>query len=70
MSGHRFALATAFALAALFFGWSAPAALPATLEVGDSADYTFGKPLANGMGITSLAELRGKPVLVEFWGYR
>ncbi len=37
---------------------------------GDRPAYTFQRPILNGMGLTSLAELQGKPVLVEFWGTR
>lgn len=40
----------------------------AQVEVGDQPQYTFRSPLQNGMGVTELADLRGKPVLVEFWG--
>lgn len=40
----------------------------AQLEVGDQPQYTFRAPLQNGMGATELADFRGKPVLVEFWG--
>jgi hypothetical protein len=32
--------------------------------------YTFARPVHNGMGLSSLSELQGKPVLVEFWGTR
>jgi hypothetical protein len=37
---------------------------------GDLPEYEFRRPLLNGMGVSSLAELQGKPVLVEFWGTR
>ncbi|MFT5152951.1 MAG: hypothetical protein ACI841_002950, partial [Planctomycetota bacterium] len=40
------------------------------IEVGDSVSHKFRKPLENGMGLTSLADLRGKPVMLEFWGTR
>ncbi len=32
--------------------------------------YAFRSPVVNGMGVSSLADLHGKPVLVEFWGTR
>lgn len=32
--------------------------------------YTFRQELANSMGLKSIEELRGKPVLIEFWGTR
>ena len=44
-----------------------PAAQAAT---GDFPEHTFRGPVWNGMGIGALADLRGKPVLVEFWGTR
>jgi hypothetical protein len=42
------------------------------LPTGDETapDYSFRSPVLNGMGIKSLAELRGKPLLIEFWGTR
>jgi len=40
------------------------------VSVGDRPTYTFEGPLLNGMGLTSLSELQGKPVFVEFWGTR
>jgi hypothetical protein len=43
---------------------------PAGVEVGESLSYEFSTPMVNGMGVGSLEELRGKPVLVEFWGTR
>lgn len=33
-------------------------------------DFRFSKPPVNGLGLQSLAELRGKPVLIDFWGTR
>ena len=37
-------------------------------EVGDSPTHTFKSPIVNGMGTKDLGALRGRPVLVEFWG--
>lgn len=37
---------------------------------GDEPEFQFRAPVLNGMGVSSLDELRGKPVLVEFWGTR
>jgi hypothetical protein len=34
---------------------------------GDAPKYKFEASLDNGLGITSLESLRGKPVVVEFW---
>lgn len=39
-------------------------------EASSPKSYQFRTPPANSMGVTSLEELRGKPVLVEFWGTR
>ena len=49
---------------------SIPAVTQSTIEVGDEVDYTFRSAPVNAMGIKGLDELRGKPVLVEFWGTR
>jgi len=40
----------------------------AQVAVGDSPEYEFRQPLQNSMGVKSLADMRGKPVLVEYWG--
>jgi hypothetical protein len=37
---------------------------------GDSPTHSFRTPVLNGSGLASLEELRGRPVLVEFWGTR
>ena len=41
---------------------------PAGVEVGESVSHTFRTEIVNGMGTKTLESLRGKPVLVEFWG--
>jgi hypothetical protein len=61
-------LAGAGALALLLS--SSVATEVASIEVGDNVSYTWRKPLINGMGQQSLADLSGKPILVEFWGTR
>jgi hypothetical protein len=43
---------------------------PAQISVGDSVSFTFRSEVLNGMGIDELADLKGKPILVEFWGTR
>ena len=40
------------------------------IDVGDTASFTFRNSLVNGMGLKSLDGLRGKPVLIDFWGTR
>ena len=37
---------------------------------GDSGSYRFQKAPVNSMRVKSMAELRGKPVLIDFWGTR
>mgnify|MGYP001374159051 CR=1 FL=1 len=41
-----------------------------TEAVGAKVDYRFSTAPVNALGLKSLAELRGKPVLVDFWGTR
>jgi hypothetical protein len=43
---------------------------PAPPAEGSVVDYRFSTAPVNAMGIKSLADLRGKPVLVDFWGTR
>ena len=45
-------------------------ALPAQdgVQPGDKPEYTWRSELFNGMGASSLADFRGKPVLIDFWG--
>ena len=45
-------------------------AAQAQIKVGDLASHTFRSAPAGGLGVQSLQDLRGKPVLVEFWGTR
>ena len=42
----------------------------ASAGVGDTPEYKFRKAPVNALGVTSLSDLRGKPVLVDFWGTR
>ena len=42
----------------------------AVVEVGDRVDYRFNQAVINGYGLERLSDLRGRPVLVEFWGHR
>ena len=37
-------------------------------NVGDRPKYTWQEPMLNGQGVKSLADMQGRPVLVEFWG--
>ncbi|MCB9916326.1 MAG: hypothetical protein H6828_14455 [Planctomycetes bacterium] len=64
-----FQLGGAALVLGLTLGLAAPLA-PEGVGVGDSVAYSFRDPIVNGMGAKSLSDLRGKPVLVEFWGTR
>ena len=58
-------------LVAMTLLFAAPDALAGgKVEVGSKASHTFTKSPVNGMGTKSLEALRGKPVLIEFWGTR
>lgn len=37
---------------------------------GDRPTYRFGSPILGGPGIVDLEDLRGRPVLVDYWGTR
>ncbi len=37
-------------------------------KVGDHPTYSWQAPMTNGQGVKSLADLKGRPVVVEFWG--
>ena len=46
-------------------------AIPGASQAGgEGKSYTFRTPPANSLGVRSLADLRGKPVLIDFWGTR
>lgn len=48
---------------------AAPAlAAQATVVPGDLPEYTWRSDLFQGDAASSLADFRGKPVLVDFWG--
>jgi hypothetical protein len=55
---------------------AAPAAAPSLFaaaqdaQVGDQLEFRFNQAPLGGRGVTSLTELRGKPVLIDFWGTR
>lgn len=56
---------------ALALGLAATSAAPTqstVVEVGSTPKYTFRTPVLNGKGLKSLADLKGKPTLVDFWG--
>lgn len=43
---------------------------PQQVDVGAEPTFTFQKPLVNGRGLKSLADLKGRPTMIEFWGTR
>ena len=53
--------------ATMLAGMAAVLALGAT-RAGEGESYTFSKAPVNSMGVKCLEDLRGKPVLVDFWG--
>jgi hypothetical protein len=57
-------LATLPAVLALTLGITAAS----TSGSAPAVDYSFREPPLNALGIKSLAELRGKPVVIDFWG--
>ena len=59
--------ASAFA-GALLHAASAAAQEVDVAKPGKSPAYTFSSPVDNGIGVTSLESLRGRPTLFEFWG--
>ncbi len=56
------------ALSALAAGLGAQQGGPALAAVGKTVSYKFQKSIANSRGVGSLADLRGTPVMIEFWG--
>lgn len=55
----------AFAVASAL--WSTSAVSPQT-DTTLSVGYTFRELPLNSMGVKSFADLRGKPVIIDFWG--
>jgi hypothetical protein len=56
----------AFAVASA--SWSTSAAAPGAADTIATVDYTFRDIPMNSMGVKSFADLRGKPVIIDFWG--
>jgi len=40
------------------------------IQVGETAAYQFRSAPTNARGIRNLEDLRGRPVLIDFWGTR
>lgn len=62
---HRNGSVLAFVAAFVAAG---EASAQSKVKVGDHPTYSFQKSLVNGEGVKSLADLQGRPVVVEFWG--
>jgi thiol-disulfide isomerase/thioredoxin len=45
-----------------------PLSAQGVVEIGHAPSHSFREALIQGQGVKSLSDLRGKPVLVEFWG--
>lgn len=59
--------------AAMLAGMATVVALgvsPGAVRAGEESNYSFSKAPVNSLGVQSLADLRGKPVLIDFWGTR
>jgi thiol-disulfide isomerase/thioredoxin len=44
------------------------AARPSSVNVGDSVSHAWQTSVVNGLGTRNIEELRGRPVLFDFWG--
>jgi hypothetical protein len=65
MMKHYLATPVSAALVVL----ASAALAPLSRAAGDEVvAYKFSKPPVNSLGITSMEDLRGKPVLIDFWG--
>jgi hypothetical protein len=61
--------ARSWLVASLCFAFAGAPALLAGDE-SEPKSFTFRAPPVNSLGVKSLADLRGKPVLIDFWGTR
>ncbi len=53
------------------FNTAAPSAITGGApDAGDIIDHKFATPPMNSGGLSTLADLRGRPLLIEFWGTR
>lgn len=55
-------------IAILALTLAAAPAQPAGVKVGDLVQHQFRESPLNGGGLKALQDLRGTPVLIEFWG--
>ena len=57
-------------LAGLTLSLAPPSGETESSNASPVVSHQFRSSLVNGMGVSSLSDLNGKPVLVEFWGTR
>jgi len=55
--------------ALLSFSLLVSAALPGGVKVGDQVTHQFREAPLNGGSIKTLQDLRGVPILIEYWGH-
>lgn len=75
---HLFTASLALGSLALLFAIQPAATASATAPaigdgapaIGDVVNYKFRTPPMNANGATELADFRGRPLLIEFWGTR
>lgn len=65
MSRGPTTIVSALALSAAF---AAGATAQDIKTVGDVPSFQFSGSAVNGQGVKTLADLQGRPVLVEYWG--
>lgn len=62
------AFALALACAAIASSAALTRVAPAATSPGDAAEFAFREDPVNARGFKSLADLRGKPIVIDFWG--
>ena len=66
MKLHLLTTAAVVALGAA--SWAGTNSALAEVNAGDAIDFTFAEAPLNSVGLKSFADLKGRPVLIEFWG--
>lgn len=56
------------ALALVGASWLSAAGGPPSSDALPTVDYTFRDVPLNSMGVKRLADLAGKPIVIDFWG--
>ncbi|MFN0007477.1 MAG: hypothetical protein ACKVXR_06170 [Planctomycetota bacterium] len=60
--------ATKLAASVLILAAAALTSAGSSSVPGAAVEYSFREPPLNSLGVRSLAELRGKPIVIDFWG--